>query len=235
MMYFMGFTAFGTYLLLLSAFIRDFDVDPQQVVNPVAGLSVTAVALAAIAVGVGVGVTLVWRRRLTAGGLIGAIMGSGFCGGLIAFVTGTPVAIRLQSSTPQSLLWWLGGLCSIGLAVFLFIGAAMARSQDWAPQKLVRIRCEKCDGTYALGKDALVTPWFAVASEFSFASNLGGESDLGNNITTPDLVRSGSLGSLEATEKQQSNVTMILSLLSEGATRWWKCEKCNQVQIYKLI
>jgi len=96
----------------------------------------------------------------------------------------------------------------------------------------VRIRCEQCHTVYALGKNALVVPWFAVTMLFSFGTNLGSGSNSQDNKATPDLVRSGTPGSLEASASQELNVAIISNLLLQGGPRWWKCEKCGNVQTY---
>ncbi len=129
----MGFAGFAAYLLLLSTLIVSVDHGAAlQGANPVAGPYLKSLGLAAIVVVVGIGVLLVVRDRRTVGGLIGAAVGSGFAGVLLGFLTGMPIANRMKTTTPQSLLWWLGALCLIGLPVFIFIGARVARSGELA-------------------------------------------------------------------------------------------------------
>ncbi len=101
----------------------------------------------------------------------------------------------------------------------------------------VTIRCGGCGTTYTLGKNALVVSASSVMGDFAGVTIVG-DGYPHNTKDTPDLV--DSLGSRSwnslhepTMQKQKAEIDQILSALSKGAPRWWRCRNCGTVQVYR--
>ncbi|NIM15531.1 MAG: hypothetical protein GTO45_26425 [Candidatus Aminicenantes bacterium] len=97
------------------------------------------------------------------------------------------------------------------------------------------ICCEKCGLVYTLGVDAHVVTSFGTMDDFLFSINIGREIDFENDRSHPDIV--ASLDYITAppnwVEAWDRKKRIKLQLL-KGKLRWWKCNDCEYIQIYKL-
>jgi hypothetical protein len=111
-------------------------------------------------------------------------------------------------------------------------------SQQYA-KKTISICCGKCGQKYILGKDALVMTSFGLAGSFGSASYSAGDSSFINNSNDPDMVDSinGTWDELEHSTKlsQEAEINRLEPILTSGRSRWWRCQKCFEVQTYKPV
>ncbi len=90
---------------------------------------------------------------------------------------------------------------------------------------------------YTLGSDAIVVTIPGMLSQFQAVTILGNGSSLVDNRKSPDLVdsleRSWSCLEPSVVRDQKAEIDRIVSLLSTGRARWWKCRKCGREQPYQ--
>jgi hypothetical protein len=110
--------------------------------------------------------------------------------------------------------------------------------------KKIRFRCQGCEQMYTLGEDAIVVTAAGMRDDFVGVTMFGvsGGISTGGGPESPDLVgslatHSRSWSSLEPSEvrRQEVEVSRVMSSLSVGQPRWWRCRGCGTVQIYELV
>lgn len=91
-----------------------------------------------------------------------------------------------------------------------------------------------------LGEDATVMISDNLAGSFrSSTTFVTGDSGFFDNSKDPDFI--GSIGVAwdeldDSTKiKQEVEIYKLKSLLSSGKLRWWRCQKCFEIQTYKTV
>jgi hypothetical protein len=103
----------------------------------------------------------------------------------------------------------------------------------------ITLCCSKCSQGYILGEDALVMTSFGMVESFRHTSYSPRDSSFIDNSKDPDMVDTinGTWEELENSTKlsQEVELNRLKSLLASGISRWWRCQKCFEIQIYKPI
>jgi hypothetical protein len=101
----------------------------------------------------------------------------------------------------------------------------------------ITLFCSKCSQKYILGEDALVMTSFGMVESFRHTSYSSSDKSFIDNSKDPDLVDTinGTWEELENSTKlnQESEVNRLKPMLASGKPRWWRCQKCFEIQIYK--
>ena len=103
----------------------------------------------------------------------------------------------------------------------------------------ITLFCSKCSQKYILGEDALVMTTFGMVESFRHTSYSPRGSSFIDNSKDPDMIDRINVtwDELENSTKlsQKVEINRLKSLLATGRSRWWRCQKCFEVQAYKSI
>jgi hypothetical protein len=101
----------------------------------------------------------------------------------------------------------------------------------------ITLLCSKCSKKYILGEDALVRTSFGMVESFHNTSYSPSDISFIDNSKDPDLVDTINVtwDELDNSTKlsQKVEINRLQSLLTNGRSRWWRCQKCFEIQIYK--
>ncbi|SPJ15599.1 hypothetical protein SBDP2_410009 [Syntrophobacter sp. SbD2] len=98
------------------------------------------------------------------------------------------------------------------------------------PIMAIPLRCSGCGKNYILGENAIVVSMAGVSKDFLVAI------DFSRAESHPDLIDALERGfnflDAATAAKQRREIEGILSSLSSGERRQWRCRACNKVQTY---
>ncbi|MBI4488902.1 MAG: hypothetical protein HY694_07430 [Deltaproteobacteria bacterium] len=100
----------------------------------------------------------------------------------------------------------------------------------------ISVRCGGCSREYTLGADAIVITREGVRTDLQGAITIGEPPT--DNEDYPDGIHALDRGwnSLEpeAASDQEIEIARVYSYLASGRRRWWRCQACSYVQLYKV-